>query len=108
MDAYRHVNNAAYLTYLEEVRDEWLELVFGESAAIWDYVLARVAIDFRSELRQEDDAVFASCRLDRIGTSSVTHERGDPQAGRNALGRGLGGPRRAGRRGGRLPPVERG
>jgi hypothetical protein len=24
-DAYGHVNNAVYLTYLEEVRDEWLE-----------------------------------------------------------------------------------
>ncbi len=71
MDAYRHVNNAVYLTYLEEVRDEWLAAVLGGSETIWDFVLARVAIDFRRELRQEDDAVEVSCRLERIGTSSI-------------------------------------
>jgi acyl-CoA thioester hydrolase len=71
MDAYGHVNNAAYLTYLEEVRDEWLDRVLGDTGSAWDYVLARVAIDFRRELRQADDAVVASCRLERIGTSSV-------------------------------------
>jgi acyl-CoA thioesterase FadM len=31
-----------------------------------------VAIDFRRELRLEDDAVVVHCRLERIGTSSVT------------------------------------
>src|SRR5437867_1458818 len=71
MDAYRHVNNAAYLTYLEEARDEWLERTLGESGDLWDFVLARVAIDFRSELTQEDDEVVVSCALSRIGSSSV-------------------------------------
>jgi len=71
MDAFLHVNNAAYLTYLEEVRDEWLDRVLGETTAKWDFVLARVAIDFRRELRQDDDTVVASCRLERIGTSSI-------------------------------------
>ncbi len=71
MDAYRHVNNAVYLTYLEEVRDEWLERVLGDADSPWDFALARLAIDFRRELRQEDDVVVARCRLDRIGTSSV-------------------------------------
>jgi acyl-CoA thioesterase FadM len=60
-----------YLTYLEEVRDEWLERVLGAADSVWDFVLARVAIDFRRELRQEDDAVVVRCRLERIGTSSV-------------------------------------
>jgi acyl-CoA thioester hydrolase len=71
MDAYRHVNNAVYLTYLEEARDEWLASVLGGIEAIDDYVLARVAVDFRRELRQEDEEVSVRCRLDRIGTSSV-------------------------------------
>jgi acyl-CoA thioesterase FadM len=31
-----------------------------------------VAIDFRRELRQEDDEVVASCALAQLGTSSVT------------------------------------
>ena len=29
VDAYRHVNNAVYATYLEECRDEWAETVLG-------------------------------------------------------------------------------
>jgi acyl-CoA thioester hydrolase len=72
VDAYQHVNNAVYATYLEECRDEWLERVLGERGDIWDFVLARVAIDFRRELRQSDDAVVASCRLERVGRSSLT------------------------------------
>jgi acyl-CoA thioester hydrolase len=71
MDAYRHVNNAVYLTYLEEVRDEWLASVLDGEESVWDFVLARVAIDFRSELRQSDDRVVVTCRLERIGNSSV-------------------------------------
>ena len=71
MDAYGHVNNAAYLTYLEEARDEWLERTLGDAGSAWGFVLARVAIDFRSELRQDDDVVVARCGLERIGTSSV-------------------------------------
>ena len=72
LDAYDHVNNAVYLTYLEEARDEWLERALGREEAAWGYVLARVAIDFRRELRQEDDEVVASCALARLGSSSVT------------------------------------
>jgi acyl-CoA thioester hydrolase len=72
VDAYGHVNNAVYATYLEECRDEWLELVLGRESALWDFVLARLAIDFRRELRQEHDTVIATCGLVRIGTASVT------------------------------------
>jgi acyl-CoA thioester hydrolase len=71
-DAYGHVNNAVYLTYLEEVRDEWLERALGETGDAWGYVTARVAIDFRRELTQDDDAVVARIWLTKIGTSSVT------------------------------------
>ena len=71
-DAYGHVNNAVYLTYLEEVRDEWLERALGDSGDAWGYVTARVAIDFRRELTQDDEAIVARLWLTRIGTSSVT------------------------------------
>jgi acyl-CoA thioester hydrolase len=72
VDAYLHVNNAVYATYLEEGRDAWLEGVLGEAGDPWDFVLARVAIDFRRELRLEDKAVVVSCILARIGNSSIT------------------------------------
>ena len=71
MDAYGHVNNAVYLNYLEEARDAWVQKVLGPVADIWDFVLARVAIDFRGELKQDDGAVLVRCRLDSLGRSSV-------------------------------------
>jgi acyl-CoA thioester hydrolase len=72
VDAYRHVNNAVYLTYLEECRDEWLDGVLEAAENAWDFVIARVAIDFRRELTLEDEEVVVSCELERIGTSSLT------------------------------------
>ncbi len=62
VDALRHVNNSVYATYLEECRDEWADLVLGPVADPWDFVLAHVAIDFRNEVRQEDDAVIVRRR----------------------------------------------
>ena len=72
VDAYQHVNNAVYATYLEECRDEWVERALGEVGDSWDLVLARVAIDFRRELKLEDEEVVVSCTLVRIGNSSLT------------------------------------
>ncbi len=31
MDAYGHVNNGVYLTYLEECRDAWAQELFGSA-----------------------------------------------------------------------------
>jgi acyl-CoA thioester hydrolase len=72
VDAFLHVNNAVYATYLEECRDEWVIRALAGAGDVWDFVLARVAIDFREELVQDDDAVLVSATLARIGTSSVT------------------------------------
>jgi len=71
VDAYLHVNNAVYATYLEECRDEWVDATLGDAGDSWDFVLARVAIDFRRELRLEDEEVVVSCTLARIGNSSI-------------------------------------
>jgi acyl-CoA thioester hydrolase len=71
LDVYGHVNHVVFLTYLEEARDEWLGLALGDPARVWSYVVARIEIDYRRELRLEDDIVLARCALERIGTSSV-------------------------------------
>ena len=72
MDAYGHVNNAVYLNFLEEARDAWVESVHGPVAEdVWHFVLARVAIDFRSELKQEDGGIVVRCSLRSIGRSSI-------------------------------------
>ena len=73
LDAYGHVNQAVYLTYVEEVLDAWVGAVLGlTEGRVWDYVAARVAIDYRTELRLSDREVIGSCRLVRLGNSSVT------------------------------------
>ena len=59
LDAFNHVNNAVYLTYLEEARDSWLAGMVPEGRSTWDYVLARVAIDFRGQPREDDDFIVA-------------------------------------------------
>jgi acyl-CoA thioester hydrolase len=69
LDAYEHVNQAVYLTYLEEVLDDWLRSVLG---GLWHYVAAHVSIDYRAELRLEDRQAVGTVRLERIGTKSVT------------------------------------
>jgi acyl-CoA thioester hydrolase len=72
LDVYGHVNNAIYLTYLEEARDEWLGGSLGDPGQVWNWVLVHVEIDYRRELALADDIAVATCRLDRIGTSSIT------------------------------------
>jgi acyl-CoA thioester hydrolase len=72
MDAFRHVNNSVYLTYLEETRDEWFLQVLGNGLLLNDFVLARCAIDYRSPLTQDDGEVDVEVRCTRVGTSSVT------------------------------------
>ncbi len=71
LDAFNHVNHVVFLTYLEEVRDEWLGHVLADPALVWGYVIARVEIDYRRELTLDDDAIVARCALERLGTKSV-------------------------------------
>jgi acyl-CoA thioester hydrolase len=70
LDAYGHVNNAVYLNYLEESRDRMVDDLFGERVA-WDFVLAHVEIDFRSQLTQDDGEVVVRCSVASVGRSSV-------------------------------------
>jgi acyl-CoA thioester hydrolase len=73
LDAYAHVNQAVYLTYVEEVLDAWVgDVLRLEEGRIWDYVAARVQIDYRNELRLSDRVVVGRCGVVRVGNSSVT------------------------------------
>jgi acyl-CoA thioester hydrolase len=73
MDNYGHVNNAVYLTYLEECRDRWARTVLGDA---FDFVIVRVAIDYRRELSLSDEEVVVQCRGLGYGDSSIrTTER---------------------------------
>ncbi|HKP17613.1 MAG TPA: thioesterase family protein [Gaiellaceae bacterium] len=73
LDAYAHVNQAVYLTYLEETVDDWLRAVLGLGRGeFWNYVAAHVSIDYRAELRYEDREAVGRARVERVGTKSVT------------------------------------
>jgi acyl-CoA thioester hydrolase len=71
MDAYGHVNHVVYLTYLEEGRDAAIARILRETPGESGYVVARVAIDYRRELRLADGPAVVSCTVTTIGTSSV-------------------------------------
>lgn len=65
-DPMGHVNNALYSTYLEEAR-------IGALGGLGEFILARVEIDFRSELRAGEEIEIAS-RCSRVGTKSFELE----------------------------------
>ena len=73
LDAYGHVNQAVYLTFAEEVLDDWFRAKLGrDPGTIWDYVARRTTIDYRGELRLDDRVAVGSAALVKLGTTSVT------------------------------------
>src|SRR3954451_5692217 len=76
LDSSRHVNNAVYLSYLEEVRSAWLAGALRNIDAVDDFVLARISIDFRRELTLDDGIAVARCSLAGVGTSSIRTREG--------------------------------
>ena len=68
-DAQGHVNHAVFLTYLEEARDAFFEHVVGPDLS---YVVARVEVDLRAEVRHPDRQVRVRIQAERLGTTSLT------------------------------------
>ena len=67
-DAMRHVNHVVFLTYLEEGRDAFYAQVLGDP----HYVVVRLEIDLRAEVRHEDRRVTVRVEAERVGTTSLT------------------------------------
>jgi acyl-CoA thioester hydrolase len=70
VDAMGHVNNAVFLTYIEEARIAYL-LRFG--AEVTQMILARAEIDFRAPLRDGDELEIG-VRPVGVGTKSFELE----------------------------------
>ena len=68
-DALGHVNHVVFLTYLEEGRDAFYAQVVGSEP---HYVMARLEIDYRAELRREDGHVLVQIEVEQLGTTSLT------------------------------------
>jgi acyl-CoA thioester hydrolase len=66
LDALGHVNNAVYLTYLEQAR---IALLAPAGAEISSMILARVEIDFRSQL-ELGETVQITLWPTRVGNKS--------------------------------------
>ena len=68
-DAQGHVNHAVFLTYLEEGRDAFYAQVLGSDP---HYVVARLELDLRAEVRHPDQQVTVQIQAERLGTTSLT------------------------------------
>jgi acyl-CoA thioester hydrolase len=74
VDAFGHVNNAVYSTYLEQARIDYLEDVVGEG--IFDdvgFVIADLHVDFARPI-DYDESVVVTVRAGELGTSSIPVE----------------------------------
>ncbi|MEO6075484.1 MAG: thioesterase family protein [Dokdonella sp.] len=72
LDAYNHVNNASFLTFLEEARLRWLEAECeGWHSDVAAPVPASVTTNYRRQLGWPTDIVV-ELYCQRLGNSSVT------------------------------------
>lgn len=69
VDALGHVNHAVFVTYLEEGRDAFFSSTLGGNP---DYVVARLEVDLRAEVRYPHRQVTVRIAVERIGTTSLT------------------------------------
>ena len=69
VDALGHVNHAVFLTYLEEGRDAFYMQVLGTDPS---YVVVRIEVDLRAEVRYPDRKVTVRIEVERVGTTSLT------------------------------------
>lgn len=69
VDALGHVNHAVFLTYLEEGRDAFLSETLRSDPI---YVVVRIEVDLRAEVRYPDRRVTVRIEVERLGTTSLT------------------------------------
>jgi acyl-CoA thioester hydrolase len=72
MDTLGHVNNAKYLTYLEQSRISYIR-----DRGMWDgslsaqgLIIARIEIDYRAPISMDDGQAVVWTRVSRIGNKS--------------------------------------
>lgn len=73
LDVAGHVNNAVYVTYLEEARVDYLEEVLDVGLDDLSAVVANLEIDYRRPVQELGDVTVAVRTLEP-GTSSVPME----------------------------------
>jgi acyl-CoA thioesterase FadM len=71
IDAYGHVHHAALIALADHARSRWLDRIF-DSPATWDYVVVRLVVDYRGELKFADRTGRWTFAVARVGNSSIT------------------------------------
>jgi acyl-CoA thioester hydrolase len=71
IDSLGHVNNAVYVTYLEQARVEYIREVFATTALDPGFVVAHVGVDYERPI-ELDDRVVVALGVSDVGTASVT------------------------------------
>jgi len=76
MDALGHVNNARFLTYIEQARFDYFRAGLGRRYQVGDrpgFILVKVVLEFKQPLFESDDVhIFTRCI--RLGGSSFDLE----------------------------------
>lgn len=70
IDPMNHVNNALYVTYVEQARAEYYEDVVGTTLGEADTVLVHLTMDYLEPI-DLGDVVTVSMRTDSLGESSI-------------------------------------
>ena len=73
LDAFNHVNNAAYLTYAQEARSDFMWFSRqrkGEKAMLADMVVARAEVDFIEPIYDVAIDLDIAISVVRLGTAS--------------------------------------
>lgn len=72
LDAFNHVNNANFMTYLEEARIRWFEST-GKAWITDDYIplLAAVQMNYRLPIPYPSE-VYVELFTERLGNTSIT------------------------------------
>jgi acyl-CoA thioester hydrolase len=72
LDTFGHVNNAVYLTYVENGRVDYFRQVLGVTRPLdLNNIIASVTLNFRSQASY-GDTLEVGVRTDRIGSKSLT------------------------------------
>lgn len=70
LDPMDHVNNAIYVTYVEQARAEWYEDVVGITLGEADTVLAHLEVDYHRPI-ELGEVVEVRMRTEELGESSI-------------------------------------
>jgi len=72
LDLLGHVNNVAYLVYVQEIRLKLLSRLLGDRLSRMNHVVVRNEIDYLRELSLGGEPLEVDAWIERIGTSSYT------------------------------------